>query len=172
MSIVEFNGKKPAIHPTCYVASNATIIGDVQMGRECSVWPNAVIRGDENRVSIGAESNIQDNAVIHVTKETPTVIGERVVIGHAAVLHACTIGSYVLAGINATVLSNVVIGDWVILAAGSVVTENTEVPSKSLAMGVPARVVKTLSSRHVKLIKEKVSEYIELSRRYRKINRF
>jgi len=171
LPIVEFNGKKPAIHPTCYVASNATIIGDVEIGENCSIWPNAVIRGDENKVVIRAKSNVQDNAVIHVTEETPAIIGEGVVIGHAAVLHACRVGDHVLVGMNSVVLNNTVIGDWVIVAAGSVVTENTVIPSNSLVMGVPARVVKPLSSRHEKLIEKKIAEYVELGRRYRETDR-
>lgn len=167
MPILTFNGKKPNIHPSCYVASNATIIGDVILGEESSVWPNAVIRGDVNKISIGARTNVQDNCVVHVNRETPTIIGDDVIIGHGAIVHACTVGNHVLIGMGAKVLDKASIEDWIIVAAGSVVTEKAVIPSKSLVAGIPAEVIKTLSPQQMERIKLGAEDYVDLSRRYK-----
>jgi len=167
LPILEFDGKKPDIHPSCYVAPNATIIGDVTLGEESSVWPNAVIRGDVNKISIGARTSVQDNCVIHATRETPTIIGDEVIMGHGAILHACTIGKHVLIGMGAKVLDEASLGDWIIVAAGSVVTEKAVIPSKSLVVGVPAKVIKSLSSQHMERIKLGAEAYVDLSREYK-----
>lgn len=166
MPILEFNGKKPIIHPSCFIASNSTIIGDVILGEKSSVWPNAVIRGDVNRISIGARSNIQDNCVVHVNQETPAIIGDEVTMGHSSIVHACTIGDHILIGMGAKILNNVKIGDWSIVAAGSVVTENADIPSRSLVVGLPASVKKTLSAQQMERIKHSADEYVDLSRKY------
>jgi len=167
LPILEFNGKKPNIHLSCYVASDATLIGDVILGEESSVWPNAVIRGDVNKISIGSRTSVQDNCVVHVTRETPTIIGDEVIMGHGAIVHACTVGNHVLIGMGAKVLDKANIGDWVIVAAGAVVTEKAVIPSKSLVAGIPAEVIKTLSSKHMERIKLGVEAYVDLSRRYK-----
>jgi len=169
LSILEFNGKLPKIHPTCYVAPNATLIGDVTLRDESSVWPNAVIRGDVNKITIGARTSIQDNCVLHVTKENPTVIGDDVVMGHGAIAHACTVGNHVLIGMNAAILDGALIGDWVIIAAGAVVAEGIHVPSRTLVAGVPAAIIKKLDSTHLDRIKLGAEEYVHLSRKYRSI---
>ncbi len=167
MPILEFNGKKPNIHPSCYVAPNATIIGDVTLGEESSVWPNAVIRGDVNKIAIGARTSVQDNCVVHVTRKNPTVIGDEVIMGHSAIAHACTVGNHVLIGMGAAVLDKASIGDWVIVAAGAVVTEKAVIPSKSLVAGIPAKVIKSLSPQHMERIKLGAEAYIDLSRKYK-----
>lgn len=131
------------IHPSCFIAENATIIGDVTIEENCSVWYNAVIRGDRNSIVIGRNSNIQDNAVIHVTRENPTIIGENVSIGHNAVVHAAKIGNNCLIGMNATILTNAEIGDGSLIGACTLVTENKKIPENSLVLGVPGKVVKT-----------------------------
>ena len=169
MPIQEFNGKKPQIHPTCYVTSNATIIGDVTLGEESSVWYNAVLRGDINTIRVGSRTSLQDNCVIHVTTEDPTIIGDDVIFGHGAIAHACTIGNNVLIGIGATILTKAVLEDWVIVAAGAVVTESTHVPSRSLIAGIPAKVIKNLDSKHCKRIKFGTEGYVRLSREYRRV---
>ncbi len=132
----------PRIHPKAFIAPTAVIIGDVEIAEGVSVWDGAVIRGDVSYIKIGKNSNIQDNAVIHVSHEIPTIIGENVTVGHLAMLHAATIENNVIIGINAVVLDNAVIGEGSIVGAGAVVTPNTKIPPKSLVLGIPAKVVK------------------------------
>ncbi|MCG2826758.1 MAG: gamma carbonic anhydrase family protein [Thermoplasmatales archaeon] len=130
------------IHPSCFIAENATIIGDVTIEENCSVWYNAVIRGDRNAILIGRGSNIQDNVVVHVTKENPTIIGENVSVGHAAVIHGGKIGSNCLIGMSATVLDGAEIGDGSLIGACALVTKNMKIPENSLVLGVPGKVVR------------------------------
>lgn len=145
MLIKEVNGKKPQIPTDCYVAENANIIGDVTFGTECSVWFNAVVRGDVNSIRVGNKVNIQDGAVIHCTyQKHATVIGNNVSIGHNAIVHGCEIKDNVLIGMGAIVMDNCVIESNSIVAAGSVVTQNTIVPSGTIFAGVPAKKVKDI----------------------------
>ena len=130
----------------CYVAENATIVGDVLLGKSCSVWFNAVIRGDVNSITIGDKVNIQDGAIIHCTyQKHATVIGNNVSIGHNAIVHGCVVKDNVLIGMGAIVMDNCVIESNSIIAAGSVVTQNTIVPSGTIFAGVPAKWVKDLN---------------------------
>jgi len=168
LPIQEFDGKRPKVHPSCYVAPNATLIGDVKMEEESSVWPGAVVRGDLNRIVVGARTSIQDNCVIHVTTRNPTIVGDDVIIGHRAVVHACTVGNHVLIGMGAIILEAAVVEDWAIVGAGAVVTEGTRVPSETLFAGVPAKAIKGLEPQHRDLIKHGAEEYVRLSRKYLK----
>ena len=146
MIIKAVNGKSPQIPEDCYVAENATIVGDVKIGDQCSIWFNAVVRGDVNSITIGNKVNIQDGAVIHCTYEKhPTLIGNNVSIGHNAIVHGCTIHDNVLIGMGAIVMDNCVVESNAILAAGSVITQNTVVPSGTIYAGVPARKVKDIN---------------------------
>ena len=146
MIIKEVRGKRPAIPDDCYVAENATIVGEVTFGHSCSVWFNAVIRGDVHFISIGNKVNIQDGAVIHCTyKKHPTIIGNNVSIGHNAIVHGCTIQDNVLIGMGAIVMDNCVIESNSIVAAGSVITQNTIVESGTIWAGVPAKKVKEIN---------------------------
>ena len=139
-------GKNPQFGNDCYLAENATIVGDVTMGNECSVWFNAVIRGDVNAIKIGNKVNIQDGAVIHCTYEkSATTLGNNVSVGHNALVHGCTIHDNVLIGMGAIVMDNVVVEENSIIAAGAVVLENTVVKSGSIYAGVPAKKVKEVS---------------------------
>lgn len=145
MVIKEVNGKFPQIPDDCFVAENATIVGDVVFGADCSVWFNAVIRGDVNSIRIGNKVNIQDGAIIHCTyQKHPTVIGDNVSIGHNAIVHGCIINDNVLIGMGAIVMDNCVINSNSIIAAGAVITQNTVVESGSIYAGVPAKKVKDL----------------------------
>lgn len=145
MPIITVNSKSPIIPDNCFVAVNATIVGEVCIGESCSVWFNAVVRGDVNSIKIGDFVNIQDGAVVHCTYEKhATVIGDNVSIGHNAIVHGCTIEDNVLIGMGAIVMDNCLIGSNSIIAAGSVVIQNTVVPSGSIYAGVPARFVKKL----------------------------
>jgi len=144
--IKSVNGKSPKIPSDCYVAENATIVGDVEFGENYSVWFNAVIRGDVNFIKIGNKVNIQDGAVIHCTyQKHPTVIGNNVSIGHNAIVHGCTIHDNVLIGMGAIVMDNCIINSNSIIGAGAVVTQNTVVESGSIYAGVPAKKVKEIN---------------------------
>jgi carbonic anhydrase/acetyltransferase-like protein (isoleucine patch superfamily) len=145
MVIKEVNGKAPQIPSDCYVAENATIVGDVSFGEKCSVWFNAVVRGDVHFIKIGNKVNIQDGAVIHCTYlKHPTIIGNNVSIGHNAIVHGCTIHDNVLIGMGAIVMDGCVIESNAIIGAGSVVTQNTVVESGTIYAGIPAKKVKDI----------------------------
>ena len=140
------NGKSPQLPEDCYIAENATIVGDVQAGNQCSIWFNAVIRGDVHYIKMGDKVNVQDGAVIHCTyQKHPTNIGNNVSIGHNAIVHGCTIKDNVLIGMGSIVMDNCVIESNSIIAAGAVVTQNTIVESGSIYAGVPAKKVKDIS---------------------------
>ncbi|WP_237274763.1 gamma carbonic anhydrase family protein [Tenacibaculum ovolyticum] len=140
------NGKSPQIPGDCYVAENATIVGDVQMGKECSVWFNAVIRGDVHYIKMGDKVNIQDGAVIHATyQKSPTTIGNNVSVGHNAIVHGCTIHDNVLVGMGSIIMDDCVIESNSIIAAGAVVSKNTVVKSGSVYAGIPAKKIKNVS---------------------------
>ena len=139
-------GIHPQIPEDCYVAENATIVGDVSMGSECSIWFNAVIRGDVNYIRMGNKVNVQDGAVIHATyQKSPTAIGNNVSIGHNAIVHGCTIKDNVLIGMGSIIMDDCIIEGNSIIAAGAVVTKNTVVESGSIYAGVPAKKVKDIS---------------------------
>ena len=145
MLIKSVNGHIPEIPADCYVAENATIVGQVTLGSQCSVWFNAVIRGDVHFISIGSKVNIQDGTIIHCTyQKHPTIIGNNVSIGHNAIVHGCTVHDNVLIGMGAIVMDNCIIESNSIIAAGAVVTQNTVVESGSIYAGVPARKVKDI----------------------------
>lgn len=138
-------GKHPSLPDDCYVAENATIVGDVTFGHSCSIWFNAVIRGDVHFIRIGNKVNIQDGAILHCTyQKHPTIIGNNVSIGHNAIVHGCTIQDNVLIGMGAIVMDNCLIKSNSIIAAGAVVTQNTTVESGSIYAGVPAKKVKDI----------------------------
>ncbi len=146
MLIKSVNGKTPLIPDDCYIAENATIVGDVIMGKECSVWFNAVLRGDVNYIKMGDRVNVQDGAVIHATyKTSPTTIGNNVSIGHNAIVHGCTIHDNVLIGMGSIVMDDCIVESNSIIAAGAVVTKNTHVKSGSIYAGIPAKKVGDIS---------------------------
>lgn len=145
MLIKAVNGISPQIGEDCYIAENATIVGDVRIGENCSIWFNAVLRGDVNFIQIGNKVNVQDGAVIHCTyQKHPTIIGNNVSIGHNAIVHGCTIHDNVLIGMGAIVMDNCVVHSNTIIAAGAVITQNTVVESGAIYAGVPAKKVKDI----------------------------
>jgi carbonic anhydrase/acetyltransferase-like protein (isoleucine patch superfamily) len=145
--ILPVEGVSPIFGENCFIAPNATIVGDVVMGNECSIWFNAVVRGDVNSIRMGNKVNIQDGAVIHCTyQRSKTVIGNNVSIGHNAIVHGCTIHNDVLVGMGAIIMDNAEIGSNSIIAAGAVVLENTKVEEGSIYAGVPAKKVKNISA--------------------------
>jgi len=144
--ILAVNGISPQLGENCFVAPNATIVGDVVMGDDCSIWFNAVVRGDVNSIRMGNKVNIQDGAVIHCTyQKTKVYLGNNVSVGHNAIVHGCYVNDNVLIGMGAIVMDNCEIGSNSIIAAGAVVTEGTKVPSGCIFAGVPAKKVKDIS---------------------------
>lgn len=149
--ILPVRGVAPQIPESCFVAPNATIVGDVVMGSDCSIWFNAVVRGDVNSIRMGNKVNVQDGACIHCTyQKTKTIIGDNVSIGHNAIVHGCTVQNNVLIGMGAIVMDNVEIGENSIIAAGAVVLEGTQVPAGTIFAGVPAKKVKDISAELLK----------------------
>jgi carbonic anhydrase/acetyltransferase-like protein (isoleucine patch superfamily) len=149
-----------------FVAPNAAVIGRVRLGRHASVWFGAVLRGDTNEIEIGAETNIQDNAVVHVDDDAPAKLGDSVTVGHAAVVHGCTVGSGSLIGIGSTILSHAKIGEFCIVGAGALVTERKEFPDRSLILGAPAKRVRDVTDEEVEMMKQSAAHYAALGRRY------
>ena len=147
MIIKGVRGMEPQIASDCYIAENATIVGDVSIGKQCSIWFNAVLRGDVNAIVLGDKVNIQDGAVIHCTyQKHPTIIGNNVSIGHNAIVHGCVIHDNVLVGMGAIIMDNCIIHSNTIIAAGAVVTQNTIVEEGTIYAGVPAKKVKEINA--------------------------
>jgi len=156
-----YRGRLPVIDPTAYIDPSAQVIGDVEIGEESSVWMNVVIRGDVNQVRIGRRTNVQDGTIVHVMHDAhPTMIGDEVTIGHGAIVHGCTIEDRVLIGMGAILLNGVSVGTDSIVAAGSLVPEGVVIPPRSLAMGTPAKVRRTLSDADVASILEYSANYV------------
>lgn len=154
----------PIIPVTCWLADNSTVVGDVVFGENCSVWFNAVIRGDVNFIKIGDRTNIQDGAVIHCTyQKAATTIGNDVSIGHNALVHGCTVKDHVLIGMGAIVMDNVVLEEYTIIAAGSVVLENTVCESGYLYAGTPAKKIKPITEEQKELLNKLPNNYIMYS---------
>jgi len=165
--IEPFQGKHPRIGPDVFVAPTAQVIGDVALDRGASVWHGAIVRGDVWRIRIGAFTNIQDLCVCHVTTGGPElIVGERVTVGHRAILHSCTIGDGCLIGMGAILLDGVTVGAGSIIAAGSVLLQGTEVPPRSLVAGVPGTVKKTLDREAAERLARNAEEYHELALAY------
>jgi carbonic anhydrase/acetyltransferase-like protein (isoleucine patch superfamily) len=157
----------PRIHPTAYVHPTAVVTGDVTLGAGVSVWPTAVIRGDTDRIVIGADTNVQDGTIVHVDYGVPTTIGERVGIGHRAIIHGATIDDDVLIAMGAVLLNNVHVGTGSIVGAGAVCTEGMRIPPNSLVLGVPGRIVRETTTAERDRIRQTVESYLELQERYR-----
>lgn len=154
-------GKMPVLGDNCFIAPNATIVGDVTMGNNCSVWFNAVIRGDVNTIKIGNDSNIQDGAVIHATyQKNGTYIGNRVSVGHNAIVHGCVLNDHVLVGMGAIVMDNAVVEQYCIIAAGAVVLEKTICESGFLYAGIPAKKIKPITEEQRVLLNRLPDNYI------------
>lgn len=163
-----YSGKRPLIDASAYVAENATIVGDVHIGARSSVWFGVVIRGDVFHVRIGADTSIQDNAVIHVTHDRfATLVGDRVTIGHGVILHGCTVRDQVIVGMGAIILDQAEIGERCIIGAGALVTPGTRIPAGHLAVGAPARVKRPLTDDELEWTGSSAQHYVELTRRYR-----
>lgn len=161
MSVQPFIGKHPQYDGSVFIAENATVIGDVVLGEQSSLWFNAVVRGDVHHIRIGARTNIQDLCMVHVTHGTaPTTIGDDVTVGHGAILHGCTIQDRVLIGMSALVMDHAVVGHDSIVGAKALVTGRTVIPPRSLVLGAPARVVRELTEDEVAFVKQSARNYV------------
>ena len=165
--IREFEGKFPHIHPSVYVADNATIIGDVEVGEDSSIWFGSVVRGDVNYIRIGTRTNIQDTSVIHVTSKThPTILEDEITVGHRVTLHGCHVESRCLIGIGAILLDGVRVGAESLVAAGSLLTPGTQIPPRSFVMGSPAKVKRELTDEELASLDRSWRNYVELKKHY------
>ncbi len=164
--IFEFKDKYPKISNNCFIAPNATIIGDCHIGNNSSIWFNAVLRGDDNGIIIGDNTNIQDGSIIHAAHDYKTIIGNHVTVGHGAIIHACIIEDNCLIGMGSTILDGATIERNVIIGANSLVTSSKRIPTGSLVMGSPAKIVRQLTTEEIESIKKSAIEYVELMKNY------
>ena len=165
--IRSFRGVLPAIDPSTFIAESADIIGDVTIGKDCSVWYNAVIRGDINAVRVGDSTNIQDGCIIHVRHgDFPCILGNSITVGHGAILHACTVEENCLIGMGAIVLDGALIRPYTLVAAGAMVREGGTFPEGSLVGGVPAKILRRLTDEERRMIEESAKRYIDYARQY------
>ncbi|HUD31755.1 MAG TPA: gamma carbonic anhydrase family protein [Variovorax sp.] len=168
MALYELDGIAPRVADSAWVADSAQVIGHIALGENASVWFGAVLRGDNELLTIGRDSNVQDGAVLHSDLGSPLTLGEGVTVGHQVMLHGCTVGDNSLIGIQAVILNNARIGRNSIVGAGSVVTEGKEFPDNSLIIGAPAKVVRTLDEAAVAKLRQSAQHYVENGRRYAK----
>jgi carbonic anhydrase/acetyltransferase-like protein (isoleucine patch superfamily) len=162
-----YRGTLPKVHASAYIDQSAQVIGDVEIGEDSSVWMNVVLRGDVNVIRIGRRTNIQDGTIVHVMRGThPTRIGDEVTVGHAALLHGCTIEDRVLVGMGAILLNGATIRSDLIVAAGALVPERMEIPPRSLVMGSPGKVLRTLSDEDVLGIRDYAERYVGYKKDY------
>ncbi len=167
--IVGFDGKYPRVDPTAFIVDNAMVIGDVEIGPRTNIWFQSILRSDTNYIRVGSRCNIQDACVLHVAKDLhPVVLEDDVVLGHRVVAHGCRIRRGALIGIGAVVLDGAEVGEESIVGAGSVVSPGSVIPPRTLAMGIPARVIRTLEDKDIKKIRDIAEEYLELMELYKK----
>jgi gamma-carbonic anhydrase len=156
----QFLRKHPQLGQGVYIARGAVVVGDVSLGDNASIWYNAVLRGDINRIVVGHHSNVQDNAVLHLADDYPCLVGNYVTIGHSAVVHACTVGDECLIGMGAIVLDGAVIGEQSIIGARALVTQGTQIPPGSMVLGSPAKVVRSLTTEERQGLKYWAEKYV------------
>jgi len=149
-----------------FIARNATVLGNVTLGKKVSVWYNAVIRGDSDRIIIGDCTNIQDHCVVHVDKDVPVIIGRNVIVGHRAIIHGCKIGNNCLIGMGSIIMNHCIVGDYCIIGANTLLPENTVIPDNSLVIGSPGKVVKTVTQAMMDRIQQGVDHYCQEAARY------
>ncbi|NRA45179.1 MAG: gamma carbonic anhydrase family protein [Oligoflexales bacterium] len=167
VTIIPYKKCKPKIDDSVFIASGCAVIGDITIKEHSSIWFNSVLRGDVNYIRVGSYTNIQDGSIVHVaSKSYPTTIGNHVTIGHQAVVHACTIGDYTLIGMGAKILDGAEIGSESLVAAGAVVPPGATYPPKSLIMGAPAKVKRSLADEEIEHIRKSSLHYAELAKDY------
>ena len=167
MALYSLANRKPTLGHDAWIAPNAIVIGDVRLGDNASIWWSAVVRGDNDTITIGANSNIQDGSVLHADEGVPLTIGANVTVGHLVMLHGCTVGDESLIGIKSVILNKAVIGRHCIIGANSLIAEGKVIPDRSLVMGSPGKVVRQLSDEEVALLRHAAQGYVDNARRYR-----
>lgn len=165
--LLALGDRVPRVHPSCFVADSAQLIGSVELEDNASAWFNVVMRGDNEPILVGADANVQDGAVIHTDAGIVVRIGRGVTVGHQAMLHGCEVGEYSLIGIGAVVLNRAKVGRHCLVGARSLITEGKEIPDRSVVMGSPARVVKRVTDEQVALLEASAAHYVENARRFR-----
>ncbi|AYE33305.1 gamma carbonic anhydrase family protein [Clostridium septicum] len=164
--IKNFQGKEPKIHKTCYISESVDIIGEVVIGENSNIWFGTRARGDMNKISIGENTNIQENSVVHVDTDFPTIIGDNVTVGHGAIIHGCEISDNVLIGMGSIILNGAKISKNTIVAAGSLVSQGKTFKEGVLLMGSPAKVVRDLTKEEINSIQTSANNYVALSKKY------
>jgi carbonic anhydrase/acetyltransferase-like protein (isoleucine patch superfamily) len=166
LPVRKFGERQPKVHERVFVAPNAEVIGDVILNDDVSIWFGAVLRGDIESITVGARSNVQDNAVVHCDEGFPCVIGNDVIVGHGAIIHGATIHNGALIGMGAILLNGAVIGEGAIIAAGALVPEGKEIPAGYLAVGVPAKALREISAEERERLKKGTTVYVDEKDRY------
>ncbi|WP_338469677.1 gamma carbonic anhydrase family protein [Niallia sp. XMNu-256] len=167
--LIPFNQKEPIVHDTAFLAPGSYLIGDVIVGKETSIWFNAVLRGDEDKITIGDRCSIQDNATIHLYEGSPVVVEDEVTVGHNVILHGCTIKKRSIIGMGSTILDGAVIGEECIIGANTLIPSGKVIPPRSLVVGSPGKVVRELTDKDLELIQLSIDTYVEKSYAYNQI---
>ena len=167
--IVAYNGKKPELDETVFVAPGAYLIGDVHIGAESTVWFNAVLRGDEGAISIGKRCSIQDNSTIHLYEEAPVVVEDEVTVGHNVILHGCKVGRRSIIGMGSTILDHAEIGEECIIGANTLIPSGKKIPPRSLVVGSPGKVVRELNDKDFELIQLSIDTYVQKGYEFREV---
>ncbi|MGM0413608.1 MAG: gamma carbonic anhydrase family protein [Bacillota bacterium] len=162
-----YNKSTPEIDDSAYIAPGVRLIGDIKIEADCNIWPNAVLRGDLNKITIKNGSNIQDNATIHVERNQKVSVGKNVTVGHSAIIHGCIIEDECLIGMGATILNGAKIGSGSIIGANALVSEDKEIPPNSLVVGLPGKIIRETTEEERKRIKESAKHYIKLSKEHK-----
>ncbi|WP_059043364.1 gamma carbonic anhydrase family protein [Paenibacillus rubinfantis] len=165
--LIPYQGRSPQVDSSVFIAEGAKLIGDVRIGKESSIWYNAVLRGDLAEIVIGSRTNLQDGVIGHVNTSQPLIVGDDVSVGHAAVIHGCLIGTGTLIGMGAIVLNGADIGEYALVGAGSLVTENTRIPPYTLSLGSPAKVVRELTEADLDRMRRTTESYVVKGKEYR-----
>jgi len=168
--LMPYNDIYPKVHDSVYVAPGAYIIGDTTIGKDSSVWFNAVLRGDENSITIGEKSSIQDNSTIHLFEESPVVIGDEVTVGHNVILHGCNISNRCIIGMGSTIMDDVEIGEECIIGANTLIPPGKKIPPRSLVLGSPGKVVRELTEKDDELIQLSIDTYVQRRREFMDIS--
>ncbi|MCM3169737.1 gamma carbonic anhydrase family protein [Peribacillus frigoritolerans] len=167
--IIPYNNKKPSIDDTVFVAPGAHLIGDISIGKESTIWFNAVLRGDEDSITIGEKCSIQDNSTIHLFEGCPVVIEDEVTVGHNVILHGCKIGKRSIIGMGSTILDNVEIGEECIVGANTLISSGKIIPPRSLVIGSPGKVVRRLNDKDLELIQLSIDTYVQKGKDFKMI---
>ncbi|GIO23619.1 gamma carbonic anhydrase family protein [Oceanobacillus sp. J11TS1] len=167
--LIPYNNNQPKVHETVFIAPGAYIIGDTTIGKDSSIWFNAVLRGDENSITIGERCSIQDNSTIHLYDESPVVIEDEVTVGHNVILHGCKIGKRSIIGMGATILDHVEIGEECIIGANTLIPPGKKIPPRSLVVGSPGKVVRELADKDDQLIELSINTYVQKGKEFKEI---